>query len=196
MSLRIIFMATPEYSVPTLNALVEAGHNVVAVYSQPPRRGGRGMAEKKSAVHARADELGIEVLTPLSLRGEEEQVQFAALNADIAVVVAYGLILPQPVLDAPRLGCVNGHASLLPRWRGAAPIQRAIEAGDNETGVMIMQMEAGLDTGPVMLTQKTPILPTTTAGELHDTLAQISASAMVAALDLLEKDKAILIPPK
>ena len=194
MSLRIIFMGTPQYSVPTLNALVEAGHDVVAVYSQPPRRGGRGMVEKKSDVHTRADELGIDVLTPLSLRGAEEQEQFAAFNADIAVVVAYGLILPQVVLDAPRLGCVNGHASLLPRWRGAAPIQRAIEAGDNETGVMIMQMEAGLDTGPVMLTQKTPILPTTTAGELHDTLAEISASAMVKALDLLEKNMAVLVP--
>ena len=194
MSLRIIFMATPEYSVPTLNALVEAGHNVVAVYSQPPRRGGRGMVEKKSAVHARADELGIGVLTPVSLRGEDEQAQFAAFNADIAVVVAYGLILPQVVLDTPRLGCLNGHASLLPRWRGAAPIQRAIEAGDTETGVMIMQMEAGLDTGPVMLTQKTTISSTTTAGELHDTLAEISASAMVEALHLLEIGKAIFVP--
>ncbi len=194
MTLRIIFMGTPQYSVPTLNALIEAGHDVVAVYSQPPRRGGRGMAEKKSAVHLRADELGIEVLTPLSMRGADEQAQFSAFSADIAVVVAYGLILPQVVLDAPKLGCVNGHASLLPRWRGAAPIQRAIEAGDNETGVMIMQMEAGLDTGPVMLTQKTPISTTTTAGEVHDTLAQISASAMVEAIALLEKNKAVLVP--
>ena len=194
MSLRIIFMGTPDYSVATLNALVEAGHDVVAVYSQPPRRGGRGMGEKKSGVHTRAEELDIGVLTPPSMRGADEQVQFAAFNADIAVVVAYGLILPQAVLDIPRLGCINGHASLLPRWRGAAPIQRAIEAGDNETGVMIMQMEAGLDTGPVMLTQKTPISSTTNAGELHDTLADISAKLMVEAMELLEQGIAQLAP--
>ena len=151
MTLRIIFMGTPEYSVPTLTALVEAGHEVVAVYSQPPRPGGRGMEEKKSPVHQEAEKYNIEVLYPKSLKGEPEQREFAAFNADIAVVVAYGLILPLPVLEAPRLGCINGHASLLPRWRGAAPIQRAIEAGDATTGVMIMQMEKGLDTGPVML---------------------------------------------
>lgn len=186
MPLRIVFMGTPEYSEPTLTALVEAGHDVVAVYSQPPRPSGRGMGERKSAVHARADQLAIPVLTPTSLKKEPEQLAFAAHNADIAVVVAYGLILPQIVLDAPRLGCINGHASLLPRWRGAAPIQRAIEAGDTQSGVMIMQMEAGLDTGPVLLESTVPIDDQMTAGQLHDQLAALTGTLMVDTLAKLE----------
>ncbi|RYD94208.1 MAG: methionyl-tRNA formyltransferase, partial [Sphingomonadales bacterium] len=154
--MRIIFMGTPEFAVAVLDALVEAGHDVVAAYSQPPRRGNRGKTAP-SPVHARAEELGIAVRTPVSLRDAEAQAEFAAWDADVAVVAAYGLILPRPVLEAPRLGCLNVHGSLLPRWRGAAPIQRAILAGDAETGVGIMQMEAGLDTGPVLLEGRTPI---------------------------------------
>ena len=158
-ALRIAFMGTPDFSVPVLGELLAAGHEVVAVYSQPPRKAGRGMEEKKSPVHLFAEENGIEVRTPRSLKDAAEQEAFAALDLDVAVVVAYGLILPQKVLEAPRLGCLNLHASLLPRWRGAAPIQRAIMAGDAETGVMVMQMEAGLDTGPVLLAEHVPIGP-------------------------------------
>ncbi|QDX24883.1 methionyl-tRNA formyltransferase [Sphingomonas suaedae] len=181
--MRIIFMGTPEFAVPTLNALVQAGHDVVAAYSQPPRPGGRrGKALTPSPVHARAEELGIEVRTPLSFRKDPEAVAaFTALNADVAVVAAYGLILPVSVLEAPRLGCLNVHASLLPRWRGAAPIQRAILAGDAETGVGIMQMEAGLDTGPVRLEGRTPI-DGKTAGELTAELADMGARLMVQVL--------------
>jgi len=178
--MRIIFMGTPEFAVPVLDALAEAGHDVVAAYSQPPRRGNRGKIAP-SPVHARAEMLGIEVRTPLSLRDAEAQVAFAALRADVAVVAAYGLILPRPVLEAPRLGCLNVHGSLLPRWRGAAPIQRAILAGDAETGVGIMQMEAGLDTGPVRLEGRTPVNDKT-AGELTAELSAMGARLMVEVL--------------
>ncbi|MEP5927697.1 MAG: methionyl-tRNA formyltransferase, partial [Nitratireductor sp.] len=146
--MRLAFMGTPDFSVPVLAEILAAGHEVVAVYSQPPRKAGRGMAEQPSPVHRFAEEHGIPVFTPASLKGEAEQEAFASLDLDAAVVVAYGLILPKPVLEAPRLGCLNLHASLLPRWRGAAPIQRAIMAGDTDTGVDAMMMEAGLDTGP------------------------------------------------
>ena len=179
--MRIIFMGTPEFSVPVLQALVDAGHDVVASYSQPPRPAGRGKALRPSPVQAAAEQIGIEVRTPLSLRGVEEQAAFAALDADVAVVAAYGLILPRAILDAPRHGCLNVHASLLPRWRGAAPIQRAILAGDAETGVGIMQLEAGLDTGPVRLEGRTPI-NVKTAGELTDELSAMGARLMVEVL--------------
>ena len=155
--MRLAFMGTPEFAVPTLDALVAAGHEVVAVFTQPPRPAGRGKKLTPSAVQARAEELGLEVRTPVSLRNAEAQAEFSAFNLDVAVVAAYGLILPQAILDAPKHGCLNVHASLLPRWRGAAPIQRAILAGDTETGVCIMQMEAGLDTGPVRARWDTPI---------------------------------------
>ena len=178
--MRIIFMGTPEFAVPVLDALVAAGHDVVAAYSQPPRRGNRGKIAP-SPVHARAEALGIEVRTPLTLRDPEAQGAFAALDADVAVVAAYGLILPRPVLEAPRLGCLNVHGSLLPRWRGAAPIQRAILAGDAETGVGIMQMEAGLDTGPVRLEGRTPV-DGKTAGALAAELSAMGARLMVEVL--------------
>lgn len=177
--LRIIFMGTPDFAVPALQALVAAGHEVVAAYTQPPRPGGRrGKELTLTPVHRAAVALGITVRHPVSLKGAEEQAAFAALRADIAVVAAYGLILPQAVLDAPRLGCLNIHASLLPRWRGAAPIQRAILAGDAETGVTIMQMEIGLDTGPILAVAKTPV-DGKTAGELTDELAELGARLMV-----------------
>jgi len=180
--MRIIFMGTPDFAVPTLDALVAAGHQVVAAYSQPPRPGGRrGRELTSSPVQARAEALGIAVRTPTSLRDAEAQAAFAAHDADVAVVAAYGLILPQPILDAPKLGCLNVHGSLLPRWRGAAPIQRAILAGDAETGVCIMQMEAGLDTGPVLLEGRTAI-GSKTAGELTIELAQMGARLMVEVL--------------
>ncbi|UZK67197.1 methionyl-tRNA formyltransferase [Sphingomonas sp. M1-B02] len=179
--MRIIFMGTPDFAVPVLDALVAAGHEIVAAYSQPPRRGNRGKVAP-SPVQARAEALGIEVRTPLSFRKEPEAIHaFAALGADVAVVAAYGLILPVPVLDAPRLGCLNVHGSLLPRWRGAAPVQRAILAGDAETGVGIMQMEAGLDTGPVRLEGRTPV-GCKTAGELAAELSAMGARLMVEVL--------------
>ena len=187
MSLRIIFMGTPEFAVPTLAEIVGAGHQVVAAYAQPARAAGRGMAERKSPVQLFAETAGIPVRTPTSLKNASEQEAFAALHADAAVVVAYGLLLPQPVLDATRLGCFNLHASKLPRWRGAAPIQRAVMAGDAETAVMVMRIEAGLDTGPVCLAEPVAIGPDTTAGELHDVLAQRGASVMVRALAALER---------
>jgi methionyl-tRNA formyltransferase len=175
--MRIIFMGSPDFAVPALNALVEAGHEVVAVYCQPPRPAGRGKADRKTAVHERADELGLEVRTPRSLRSEEEQAKFAALNADLAVVAAYGLILPKPILEAPRMGCVNVHASLLPRWRGAAPIQRAIIAGDKKTGITLMQMDEGLDTGPMLL--EWPIeIDGKNSGELTEELAILGGQAL------------------
>jgi methionyl-tRNA formyltransferase len=182
--MRIVFMGTPDFAVPVLDALIDAGHDVVAAYSQPPRAGGRrGKVLTPSPVQVRAETLGIEVRTPLSFRKEPGAVEaFAALAADVAVVAAYGLILPQALLDAPRLGCLNVHGSLLPRWRGAAPIQRAILAGDAETGVGIMQMEAGLDTGPVLLEERTPI-DAKTAGILSAELAAIGARLMVRVLD-------------
>jgi methionyl-tRNA formyltransferase len=183
MPLRVVFMGTPDFSVPTLRALAEAGHDIVAVYSQPPRAAGRrGLELTPSPVQREAERLGVEVRTPVSLKGEAERQAFAALRPDIAVVVAYGLLLPRAVLDAPRFGCLNGHASLLPRWRGAAPIQRAVMAGDAETGMMVMRMEEGLDTGPVGLVEKVAIGPDMTAGDLHDRLAEAGAKLMVEAL--------------
>jgi methionyl-tRNA formyltransferase len=182
MSLRVVFMGTPDFSVPTLVEIIGQGHEVVAVYSQPPRPAGRGMAERKSPVHETAERFGIPVFTPKSLKGADEQEAFASLDADVAVVVAYGLLLPQAILDAPREGCLNLHASLLPRWRGAAPIHRAIMAGDAETGVMVMRMEAGLDTGPVAMAEKIAIAPDITTGDLHDKLARLGADLMVRAL--------------
>ena len=179
-------MGTPEFSVPALDA-VAARHEIACVYTQPPRPAGRGQKDRPSPVQARAEALGLPVRHPASLRGGEAQADFAALKADVAVVVAYGLILPQPVLDAPAQGCLNIHASLLPRWRGAAPIHRAVMAGDAETGVSIMRMEAGLDTGPVLLTRRTPIGPQETTGDLHDRLAAIGAEAIVGALDSLDR---------
>ena len=183
MSLRIAFMGTPDFSVPTLRALLDAGHELVAVYSQPPSRAGRGKKERPSPVHKFAEERGIPVFTPTSLKSEEEQQKFAALNLDVAVVVAYGLLLPKAILEAPRLGCVNVHASLLPRWRGAAPIHRAIMAGDKESGVDIMMMEEGLDTGPVLLEKRIAIRPEDTTGSLHDKLSALGAEAIVPALE-------------
>jgi methionyl-tRNA formyltransferase len=185
--LRIVFMGTPDFAVPTLAEILAAGHDVVAVYTQPPRPAGRGMGERKSPVHVYAESNGIPVFTPKSLRGEAEQEIFRSLDADVGVVVAYGLILPKPILEAPRYGCLNLHASRLPRWRGAAPIQRAIMAGDTETAVMVMQMDEGLDTGPILLVERVPIGPNTTAGELHDELARVGASLMVRALAALER---------
>lgn len=179
--MRIVFMGTPQFAVPVLEALADAGHDIVACYSQPPRRAGRGKALTPSPVQARAEAMGVPVLTPVSLRDAEAQAAFTAHDADVAVVAAYGLILPRAVLEAPRLGCLNVHASLLPRWRGAAPIQRAILAGDAETGVGIMQMEAGLDTGPVRLEKRTPVADKT-AGELTAELAALGAAAMVEVL--------------
>lgn len=180
--MRLIFMGTPEFSVPALRALCAAGHDIAAVYTQPPRPAGRGQQPRPSAVHQAALALGLPVHHPARLRDPADQAAFAALNADAAVVVAYGLILPQPVLDAPRHGCLNIHASLLPRWRGAAPIHRAVLAGDGETGVCIMQMEAGLDTGPVLLRQSLPIGPADTTGDLHDRLSDLGATLIVQAL--------------
>lgn len=184
--MRLIFMGTPDFAVPTLNALVAAGHDIVAVYSQPPRPANRGKKLTPSAVHARAEVLGLYVRTPASLKSAEEQAAFAALNADAAIVAAYGLLLPQAILDAPRLGCLNVHGSLLPRWRGAAPVQRAILAGDAETGVMVMQMEAGLDTGPVRASAATPV-DGKTAGELTAELAEMGARLMVDVLGDLDR---------
>lgn len=177
-------MGTPDFAVPTLDALLAAGHEVVAVYSQPPRPAGRGKAPRKSPVQASAEAAGIAVRTPLSLKAPETQEAFRALDLDVAVVAAYGLILPQPILDAPRHGCLNVHASLLPRWRGAAPVQRAILAGDAETGVTIMQMERGLDTGPMLAVRRTAV-DRKNAGQLTDELAGIGAALMVEVLERL-----------
>lgn len=181
--LRITFMGTPDFSVPTLKAALDAGHEVVAVYSQPPRPAGRGKKERKSPVHMFAEEQGLKVLTPLSLKKEEQQKEFMALEPDVAIVVAYGLLLPAPILEAPNHGCLNLHGSILPRWRGAAPIQRAIMAGDEETAAAVMRMEEGLDTGPVCMETKIPISPTMTAGDLHDEMAEKGAALMVKALE-------------
>jgi methionyl-tRNA formyltransferase len=187
--LRLAFMGTPDFAVPALDALLAAGHEVAAVYSQPPRQAGRGKKLRPSPVQQAAERHGLEVRTPPSLKSAEEPAAFAALKLDAAVVVAYGLILPKPVLSAPRLGCLNIHASLLPRWRGAAPIQRAIMAGDHETGVTIMQMDAGLDTGPMLLSEPIPIADDETAGTLHDRLAALGARLIVTALDGLAAGK-------
>lgn len=187
MSLRVVFMGTPDFSVPTLMEIVGQGHDVVACYSQPPRPAGRGMDLKKSPVHEAAESFGIPVYTPDSLKGAEEQAQFLALNADVAVVVAYGLLLPKPVLEAPEYGCLNLHASVLPRWRGAAPINRAIMAGDTETAVQVMRMEEGLDTGPVCMSETVAISANMTAGELHDQLSGLGGDLMVRALAALSR---------
>ncbi|UWR22888.1 methionyl-tRNA formyltransferase [Sulfitobacter sp. S190] len=192
--MRVIFMGTPEFSVPVLDALVTAGHEIVAVYSQPPRPAGRGKRDRPGPVHARAEALGLEVRTPVSLKTEAAQAEMAALDADIAVVVAYGLILPQAILDTPERGCLNIHASLLPRWRGAAPIHRAIMAGDTRTGVCIMQMEAGLDTGPVLLHDTLAIGREETTAQLHDRLSAMGASLIVDALARLDTLTAVPQP--
>ncbi|MBJ6134603.1 methionyl-tRNA formyltransferase [Ochrobactrum sp. Q0168] len=193
--MRIVFMGTPDFSVPILTAIIGQGYEVVAVYSQPPRPAGRrGLELTKSPVHEKAEQFGIPVFTPKSLKGAEEQEVFASLEADVAIVVAYGLLLPKAILDAPRLGCYNGHASLLPRWRGAAPVQRAIMSGDSETGMMIMKMDEGLDTGPVAMAEKVAITPDMTAGELHDRLSMIGADLMVRALGALERESLTLQP--
>jgi methionyl-tRNA formyltransferase len=184
--MRVVFMGTPDFSVPVLNALVAAGHDIACVYSQPPRPAGRGKKERPTPVHARAETLGLPVRHPLNFKNASEREAFAALNADVAVVVAYGLILPQAILDAPARGCLNIHASLLPRWRGAAPIHRAIMAGDAETGVCIMQMEAGLDTGPVLLRRAVRIGGEETTGALHDRLSALGAVTIVDALAQLD----------
>ncbi|NBE06832.1 methionyl-tRNA formyltransferase [Paragemmobacter ruber] len=184
--MKIVFMGTPDFSVPVLQALA-AQHTILAAYTQPPRPAGRGKELRPTPVHAAASALGIPVRHPVSLKSPEEQAAFAALDADVAVVVAYGLILPQAILDAPRAGCLNIHASLLPRWRGAAPIHRAIMAGDAETGICIMQMEAGLDTGPVLMRQSTPIGAEETTQGLHDRLSQMGAALILNALDHLPR---------
>jgi methionyl-tRNA formyltransferase len=181
--LNLVFMGTPEFAVPTLAALLDAGHEILCVYSQPPRPAGRGQRETLSPVRAFAARHGLPARTPVRLKDVAEQEAFAALRADAAVVVAYGLILPKPILAAPRLGCVNLHASLLPRWRGAAPIQRALLAGDKETGVAAMLMEAGLDTGPILLEERVPIADRATAGSLQGELSQVGAPLMVRALE-------------
>ena len=183
--MRIIFMGSPDFAVPTLDALVGAGHDVVTAYCQPPRAAGRGKALRATPVELRARALGIAVRSPTSLKTPEAQAEFAALDADIAVVAAYGLILPQAILDAPPFGCLNVHASLLPRWRGAAPIQRAIMAGDKVTGVTIMQMEAGLDTGPMLLKREV-MIDRKNSGQLTEELAQDGATAMVEVLGMLD----------
>ncbi|MBX4932764.1 methionyl-tRNA formyltransferase [Rhizobium bangladeshense] len=195
MSLRIIFMGTPEFSVPTLRLLVDAGHSIVAVYTQPPRPGGRrGLDLQKSPVHQAAELLGLPVFTPVNFKDPAERERFAAFNADVGVVVAYGLLLPEAILNGTREGCYNGHASLLPRWRGAAPIQRAIMAGDAKTGMMVMKMDKGLDTGAVALTREVEIGPNMTAGELHDRLMQVGAKAMAEAMVKLEMNDLPLTP--
>ena len=194
MTLRLAFLGTPNFAVPTLAELVAQGHDIAAVYSQPPRPKGRGLSLEKGAVHKFAETAGLEVRTPLSLKSAEEQAAFAALNLDAAVVVAYGLLLPKAILEAPRLGCFNLHGSLLPRWRGAAPIQRAVMAGDAETGVMVMRMDEGLDTGPVLMAERVAI-GRQTSGELAERLARLGADLMVRALGALERG-AIMAQPQ
>ncbi|HEY4126207.1 MAG TPA: methionyl-tRNA formyltransferase [Rhizomicrobium sp.] len=184
--MRLAFMGTPDFAVPTLGALIAQGHDIAVVYTQPPRPKGRGLASEISPVAKLAQAHNIEIRDPVSLKSESEQSAFAALNLDAAIVVAYGLLLPKPILDAPRLGCFNLHGSLLPRWRGAAPIQRAIMAGDAETGVMAMRMEEGLDTGPVLMAERVAIARKT-YGELHDELSHLGADLMVRALAALDR---------
>ncbi len=185
--MRVVFMGTPDFSVPTLTEIVSSGHEVVAVYTRAPKPAGRGQAERKSPVHETAEAFGIPVFTPRSLRGAEEQAQFASLDAEVAIVVAYGLILPKPILDAPEYGCLNLHGSLLPRWRGAAPIQRAIMAGDKQAGIVVMQMDEGLDTGGMGPTEIIPIGPDMIASELHDQMMRLGADLMGRALSALER---------
>src|SRR5437588_2906751 len=194
MPLRLIFMGTPEFAVPTLLELVAHGHEVVAVYTRAAKPAGRGMKLQPTPVEQEARRLGIAVLTPKTLKTAEALEEFRAHQADAAVVVAYGMILPLAILDAPKLGCFNLHASLLPRWRGAAPINRAIMAGDTETGVVVMKMDVGLDTGDVALAERVPIGPTMTAGELHDALAPLGAGLIGRALDALERGSLTLTP--
>ena len=193
--MRLVFMGTPDFSVPTLAALANHGHDIAAVYTRAPKPAGRrGLTEQPSAVHAAALALRLPVLTPKTLRNADAQARFAAHDADAAIVVAYGLILPKPVLDAPAKGCLNIHASLLPRWRGAAPIQRAVMAGDRETGVMAMRMEEGLDTGPVAMSERVAIGQDTTAGDLHDLLSQHGADLAVRAVAALARDGLVFTP--
>lgn len=187
MPLRIAFFGTPDFAVPTLTEIIGQGHEVVAVYTQPPRAAGRGMGLRKSAVHETAERFGLPVRTPRSLKGADEAAALAALGPDVGVVVAYGLILPPAILAAPAHGCLNLHASLLPRWRGAAPVARAIMAGDTETGVMVMEMDEGLDTGPVAMAERVALGPDTTAGELADRLARLGADLMARALAALSR---------
>jgi len=194
MPLRIVFMGTPDFAVPTLSEIVGRGHDVIAVYTRAPKPAGRGMELAPSPVEREARRFGLTVLTPASLRGDDAQAQFAAHEADAAVVVAYGLILPRPILDAPPRGCFNLHASALPRWRGAAPINRAIMAGDGASAASVMKMEEGLDTGPVAMAEPVTIAPDMTAGELHDVLARLGADLMARALAALEKDALVLTP--
>lgn len=185
--MRVVFMGTPEFSVPTLTEIVSSSHEVVAVYTRAPKPAGRGQTERKSPVHLAAEGFGIPVFTPKSLKGPDEQGVFALHDADVAIVVAYGLLLPKAILEAPRMGCLNLHGSLLPRWRGAAPIQRAVMAGDSQTGVMVMQMDEGLDTGAVAVGEIIPIGPDMTAGELHDQMMRVGADLMGRALAALER---------
>ena len=187
-------MGTPDFAVPTLTELMGQGHDIVAVYTRPPAQSGRGLELRPSPVHRTAERFGIPVLHPKSLRGLAEQDAFAAHDAELAIVVAYGLILPKPVLDAPQFGCVNLHASLLPRWRGAAPIQRAVMAGDQEAGVCVMRMEEGLDTGPVGMVEKIPLGPDMTAGDLHDRLAILGADLMVRAVGAIARGSLVFTP--
>ncbi|GJD58946.1 methionyl-tRNA formyltransferase [Methylobacterium dankookense] len=192
--MRVVFMGTPDFAVPTLRRLAEDGHDIVAVYTRAPAKAGRGMALRPSPVHALAETLGAPVLTPASLKGPDAVATFAGHGADVAVVVAYGMLLPQTILDLPRHGCLNLHGSLLPRWRGAAPIQRAVMAGDAESGVGVMRMEAGLDTGPVALEAQLPIPAGMTAGELHDALMPLGAGLMAEALHRLEQGDLAFTP--
>ncbi|MEM9330545.1 MAG: methionyl-tRNA formyltransferase [Pseudomonadota bacterium] len=195
MPLRIVFMGTPDFSVPSLIELAGHGHDIIACYTQPPRPAGRrGLELKKSPVHEKAEQFGIPVFTPTSLKGQKEQDEFAALKPDVAIVIAYGLLLPEAILNAPEHGCYNGHASMLPRWRGAAPIQRAIMAGDAFTGVNIMKMDQGLDTGPVALGERVDISDHMTAGELHDRLSILTADLMVRSMSALERGSLSLSP--
>jgi methionyl-tRNA formyltransferase len=194
MTLRVVFMGTPDFSVPALSEIVGAGHDVVGVYTQPPRPAGRRMADRKSPVHVFAEEAELPVFVPKSLKLADAQEEFLALEPDAVVVVAYGQILPKRILDAPQLGCLNVHASLLPRWRGAAPIQRSILAGDKETGVMVMKMEEGLDTGPVALADRLVIGLDATAGEIHDHLSLMGASLILRALTSLENGELTFAP--
>jgi methionyl-tRNA formyltransferase len=194
MPLRLIFMGTPDFAVPTLAEIVGRGHDVAAVYTRAAKPAGRGMAPKPTPVEREAKRFGLTVHTPATLRTPDAAATFRALGADAAVVVAYGLILPKPILDAVPLGCFNLHASLLPRWRGAAPINRAIMAGDPETGVMVMKMEEGLDTGPIAIAERVPIGADMTAGEMHDALARLGADLMVRALAALERSSLTFTP--
>ena len=190
MTLRLAFMGTPDFSVPALAELIAAGHEIAAVYTQPPRPAGRGQSLRNSPVQAFAEAQNLPVRTPVNFKQAEDREAFAALDLDLAVVIAYGLILPEAILNAPRLGCINLHASLLPRWRGAAPIQRALMAGDEVTGVQVMQMEKGLDTGPIILSETVPIRPDDTAGTLHDRLAQVGAGLLPRAIAALAREGA------